>query len=354
MNFVDTRSVFDEDSMMSHFHNMERRRHRRHILSAAAISLSIAGAILLASQFAIAQSKAKDPVRTDDKGKKYVNKIPYDVFFDNPLQVVNNNKTVAPSTETPAETPTEKPKSPAPDASASKSGGTAWQDVIPMAELQGEVKTIRNSLTKAMANPAQYGQNFKVIAQEGAELAALAGIAQEHSEAISWKDKAQYVRDFGAQLNQSAIGLGKENYDKTKIAYQKLTSVLDGSVPADAGDVPTTRPFNEGASRKGLMKRIERAKDWLKQDVNSEAKFKSLSDQIQHEAAILGALGTVITTNGYEYTENDDYQQFAKSLIDGAKDVYGASKEESYDRFKQAIDKINKSCTDCHGLYGNG
>ena len=110
--------------------------------------------------------------------------------------------------------------------------------------------------------------------------------------------------------------MGKENFEKTKSAFQKLTSVLDGSIPADAGEVPQTRPFHEAASRKGLMRRIERAKDWLKQDVNSEAKFKSMPDQIQHEAAILAALASVITTEGYDYTENDDYQQFARSLIE--------------------------------------
>lgn len=340
--------------MMFHFRNGKCCRYQPQLMSLGGLFFAIAAVMLFAGQISLAQNKSKETVRTDEKGKKFVNKIPYDVFFDNPLQVVNSNKSVAPAVETPAETPTEKPTTAAPAATASKSGGHAWQEVIPMEELQSEVKTLRNSLTKSVANPAVYGQNFKMIATEGAEMAALAGIVQEHSESISWKDKAQFVRDFGAQLNQSAVGLGKENFDKTKTAYQKLTSVLDGSVPADAGDVPATRPFNETASRKALMKRIEKAKDWLKQDVNSEAKFKSMSDQIQHESAILAALATVVTTNGYEYTENDDYQQFAKSLIDGAKDVYGASKEEAYDRFKSAIDKINKSCTDCHGLYGNG
>jgi cytochrome c556 len=318
--------------------------------------------MMFLGQIVLAQSKPKDSdvVRVDDKGRKFVNKIPFDVFFDDPLGIVASNKgTVAPSATAPAATVSE-PKSTAatpaatPAAPSAKSDGTAWKDLIPVDELQSEVKLIRNSLTKFMANQGSYKSNFKEIAIEGAEIAALAGIMQSHSESLTWKENAHYVRDFGAELNQSAIGLSKENFDKTKSAFQKLSSVLDGSIPNDAGDVPATRPFNEAASRKGLMKRIERAKNFLQQDVNSEAKFKSLTEQARREAALISALGTVITTSGYEYTADDEYQKHAKSLIDGGKDAAAALQEEAYDRFKQAVDKVNKSCTDCHASYGNG
>ena len=325
---------------------------------------------LVVGQVALSQNPPKrnaatgtsSPVRVDEKGRKFVNQIPYDVFFDNPLELIRNNtNTVTPAADAapkesrpngPSTTSSSKPSVPA--SAATTSTGSEWHQMIPMEELQGEVKSVRNSLTKAMANQGSYNSNFKEIAIDGSELAALAAIVLEHSDSLTWKEKAQYVRDFAGQLSQSAVGLGKDNFEKSKSAFQKLTSVLDGSVPADAGDVPQSRPFNEAASRKGLMKRIERAKNFLKQDVNSEAKFKSLSDQIRREAALISALGTVITTSGYEYTSEDDYQQHAKTLIDGGKEAFLSTQEETYDRFKEAVDKVNKSCTDCHASYGNG
>ena len=351
--------AFDEDSVMSLFCNIQcapQTRFRRQTPQIAFLAL----AIFLAAvhQISFAQSTVIESVnvRVDEKGRKFVNKIPFDVFFDDPLGVVkSNNNTVAAPAEAiipKADTPT--PAATSPSLSTKGGGGIPWQELIPIEELQGEVKTVRNSLNKQMANQGSYNSNFKEIAVDGAEMAALAGIVQEHSESLSWKDKAQYVRDFGAQLSQAAIGLGKDNFDKSRSAFQKLTSVLEGSIPPDAGDVPANRPFNEAASRKGLMKRIEKAKNFLKQDVNSEAKFKSLSDQIRREAALISALGSVITTSGYEYTSDDDYQNHAKTLIDGGKEASSALRDESYDRFKQAVDKVNKSCTDCHASYGNG
>jgi G:T/U-mismatch repair DNA glycosylase/cytochrome c556 len=348
---------FDEDSVMLLFRNVQRAGQssfRKKVSQVRIIRFTILFAAV--SQIAFAQNKIKDSVnvRVDDKGRKFVNKIPFDVFFDDPLGVVKNNNSVA----SPAEAMTQKEDRPTPTTSPTapspKGGSIPWQELIPIEELQGEVKTVRNSLNKQMANQGSYNSNFKEIAVDGAEMAALAGIVQEHAESLSWKDKAKYVRDFGAQLSQSAIGLGKDNFEKTRSAFQKLTSVLEGSIPVDAGDVPSTRPFNEAASRKGLMKRIEKAKNFLKQDVNSEAKFKSLSDQIRREAALISALGSVITTSGYEYTSDDDYQNHAKTLIDGGKEAASALHDESYDRFKQAVDKVNKSCTDCHASYGNG
>ncbi len=340
---------------MSHFRNNEHYSRSSRVCTSSSLVIFAMIAVMGLEMQSLAQSKAKDGAGQsgEEKGRKFVNKIPYDVFFENPLLVVNNNKNSVAPPDAVAAKPPETKMTPDPSNPTPKIGETVWGEVLPIEELQGEIKTIRNSLTKSMSNQGQFNQSFKSIAIDGAELAALAGIVQEHHDSLGWKDKAQFVRDFGAQLNLAAVGLGKENFDKTKSAFQKLSSVLDGSIPADAGEIPTTRPFHETASRKGLMKRIERAKDWLKQDVNSEAKFKSMTDQIRREAAILAALTTVITTTGYDYTENDDYQTYAKSLIDGAQEASVATKDESYEKFRQAIDKVNKSCTDCHGTYGN-
>ena len=302
-------------------------------------------------------------VKSDEKGRKFVNQIPFDVFFDDPLGVIKSNKTAVipqeapvsnnPNEIIPAGGTTPSLSTIARDSGANESG-IQWGELIPVEELQNETKLIRNNMTKSMANQGSYKSNFKEIAIEGAEIAALAGILQSHPDSLTWKDKAHFVRDFGAQMNQSAIGLSKDNFENTRSAFQKLTSVLDGSIPDDAGNVAASRPFHEAAARKGLMKRIERAKNFLQQDVNSEAKFKSLADQARREAAIVSALGTVITTVGYEYTEDDEYQKHARSLIDGGKEAAAALQDEAYDRFKQAVDKVNKSCTDCHASYGNG
>ena len=155
-------------------------------------------------------------------------------------------------------------------------------------------------------------------------------------------------------MSDASSGLGRENFDKTKIAFVKLRMIFDGSIPADAGDIAESRPFQEFAPRKKLMRRIEAGKNLLKQNVNSEARFKSLADQIRHESELIGALTAVMKSKGYDYTDESDFQNFANALIEAAKEASESISNESYEQFKNAIDKMNKSCTDCHGAYGNG
>ena len=81
---------------------------------------------------------------------------------------------------------------------------------------------------------------------------------------------------------------------------------------------------------------------------NSRAK----PDSILHEAGLISTLGKVVTTEGYVSAEEPEYQQFAKLLIEGAQEATGAVKDQNLKKFKDAMDKVNKSCADCHANYG--
>jgi len=232
------------------------------------------------------------------------------------------------------------------------SGGAAWGDYISVDMLQDEVKRIRNRLTSHLGAVGTYNGNYKDIAFEGAVMAALAGIVIENGSDVNWKANAPYIRNFGYDLSQAASGLGKDNYDKSKTAFEKMQSVFSGTVPPDAAKPEPKRPFGDVASRSGLMKRIEKAKNWMKDNIVNDAKLKSETDSILHEAALISTLGKVVTTEGYVSAEEPEYQQFAKLLIEGAQEATGAVKDQNLKKFKDAMDKVNKSCADCHANYG--
>jgi len=314
-----------------------------------------------------AVSKSKEPGRAADDSavaskssssggvRKSSRGIPYDAFFDDPLGEANN-AAVAPSAVAvakPAANAGEPAAKPAADAAkpAANAGGAAWTDYISIDILQDETKKVRNHLTSAMQGPGSYNKECKEIGWDAALLAGLAGIAIEHSEAASWKANAHYVRDFSSDLSNAAVGPGKEYYDKSKAAYEKLAAVFDGSIPADAGEVTPKRPFHESADRAGVMKRIEKASEWLRLNINTEAKLKSEQGNIQHEAMLIAALGKIIATEGYADAEEADYQKYATDLIAGGKEAGAAAKDQNYKQFTESVNKIGKSCTECHPKY---
>ena len=286
-------------------------------------------------------------------GKKSTSGIPYDAFFDDPLAVVADSA-VAPGAVTPAKPEmNEKPVADTPKPAAGK-GELVWSEFLPIDNLQDEVKKARNRLTASLQGQGTYNGNYKDVAVDGNVIAALAGIAIDHSGDVSWKANAPYIRKFGHELAEAASGLGKDNYEKSKTAFEKITAVFNGSIPADAGEVVPKKPFHEVADRGGLMKRIEKAKNWMKDNINTEGKLKDEADSVLHEAQIIATLGKVIATEGYSNTDEEDYRQYANALIEGAQEASTATKDQSFEKFTQSMDKVNKSCDQCHANYGNG
>ena len=287
--------------------------------------------------------------------KKKENEITYDAFFDNPLEVAATQGNVAVTNVGP-------PKNAAPDMEKVKpeetpkaaGGATAWTEILPGEERQGESKKVQNRLKASLQSQGTYNGKYKEIAVDGAVIAGLSGIAIEHSGEFPWKKNAPLIRDYGFELSQAATGLGKDNYEKSKAAYEKLESVFSGSIPPGAPTPVPQRPFSETADRTGLMKRIELARNHLRDNINTEAKLKSETESIVHETLIISSLGKVISTEGYSSADEQEYQQFAESLIGGAKDATAAAKDMSFEKFQNAMNKVNKSCDQCHASYGNG
>ena len=315
---------------------------------------------LLASQND-APSKAapkSDRVASTEHGERAPKKkdgIPYDAFFDEPLNVVKDNTQMVAQTTTkePGATVEKPPEKTVTPATGGGTGGTAWNDMLPADLLQAEAKKVLNRSKAWLQGQGTYNGNYKDIAVDGSVMAALAGVAVETTGEVSWKANAPYIRDFGHELAEASTGLGKDNFEKAKTAFDKIEAIFSGSVPADAKKAAPTRPFHETAGREGLMKRIDKARNWMRDNINTEAKLKSETDSIVHEAMIIATLGKIVSTDGYSSADEQDYQQYANALINGARDAAAAAKDQSFQKFNDAINKVKKSCEQCHQKYGS-
>lgn len=295
-------------------------------------------------------------VTVDADGRKWIDDIPYDVFLDDPLAEANNTAAVAMNnTPKPAgsgDTPAAEPEAGPKPAATAAAGGDSWKEFISMEQLLAETKRIRNHLTSSLQSQGTYNGNYKELQVDGAVLAALANVIAEHPEDVSWKANTRFIREYGLQLSESSKALGKDAYDKSQTASEKVIAVLDGN--GGDGDFPAERPFGEVANRAGVMKRIEKASEWMRANINSESKFKAEIEQIRNEATIISVLGKVAAHPSYESATEEDYAKYAKDLVNGAREAVGSAQDQSFMKFQDAINKINKACTDCHANYGNG
>jgi len=296
-------------------------------------------------------------VHTDASGRKWIGgKVPYDVFYDDPLAIANNTQQVSTATPTSsgdAAAPAANTASPtaAADAKPAAGGSDDWKAVIGKAHLEAEAKKIRNRLTDSLQSIGKYNGNYKEIQVEGAVLAAIGAIAIEHPEAVSWKANAKHIRDLGGKIEQASQGLGKKPYDETNAAFEQLVSILDGNKPADAGDSADKAPFHEVADRAGLMKRMDRSFNYMKKQVTTDAIFKSSAEEVAHETMLLAAMSKVVSVPGYLSSEEDQYKKHATTLIDACMEMEKAVQEQNFKNFGDALSRVQKKCDECHVDY---
>ncbi|MFM7864300.1 MAG: hypothetical protein ACKPHU_08820, partial [Planctomycetaceae bacterium] len=177
-----------------------------------------------------ARQRGRNEVWTDEKGQKWFGNVPMDAFFDQPWEVASNSTaTGAPSatTEMAAEQPGEKtaetvaattpPAEPAPtaaptsEAPAAAGAADSWDQLLPLADLDEEIKSIRNFLQETVSSVGNYNSSMMMIPPKVATLAALAEVARKRQESVSWKDDAAWVRDLAKKMNESPLQRGPKD-----------------------------------------------------------------------------------------------------------------------------------------------
>ncbi|WP_437190772.1 cytochrome c [Planctomicrobium sp. SH527] len=318
---------------------------------------------------------------TGGKETKWIGTIPYDVFYDQPLVIAANSAStgtvpalpagnaIAAATTSPTSpsatqaspampaTPAESmPATPAatPSANAPMGAAANWAEVIPMPILVEEIKLLRTQLTGNLQTVATYNKSFKSISLDSAVLAALAGLAEVHPEALNWKDKAHFVRDLASEISSSASGTGRDAFTKSKEPFDKLTIILDGG-KAPEMESKAGAPFADNIYVADMMKRIEHSFTGLKSNFNTPARLKEDPQLIERELRLLTALGTMMTDRSYDSAEEENYQKLANQFIGGTKDALTAAKSGDLEGYQAALNKAQTSCAECHQQYrGNG
>jgi len=299
-----------------------------------------------------------------DNGRKYVDGIPYDVFFDRPLTVAAENTTpsqpipavtmnpASPDTSPGAMNPSQPATTP-PTEPAAGGDGVDWQTIITQERLLEEITRLRNTLTANLNSVGNFNRELLNIKIDGATLAALAGIATEHSGDFTWKDKAHFVRDLSSEIAIAAESRGRPAFEEAEKAFLNIVEILNGGSPAELPESDTETVFSDVADRNLLMQKIRSHNDWLRTTVSNENELKSEKDQAIARAALLRALGQVVHEEDYVFADEEEYQKYCRELIDGAGQMLKGAEGEDFGEFQAGFELLNKSCNDCHPVYLN-
>jgi hypothetical protein len=309
--------------------------------------------------------KAKNKKKSESGKGQQIGEIPLDawpeVWFKQPLSVVaESGPAVAPAAiNAAADAKPEVGQTPAESVrngkeSGSPGGPAQWATIITGEDLADETKSIKNSLTPNLQDKGRYDSKYKEIQVDAATLAVVAGVASDVPEAPSWKANAKYIRDVSSQIANDSKANGEQFYRKAREGYDKLDALLSGSKPPGLEESADSVNFSEVAKRLHLMKRMDRAANWMKTEVNSEAIFKKQSGRVAHEGAIWSLLGRVIATADYADHDDPEYIKSAETVSQSGRDIQEAVKNDDFKAYTEARDRALKACNKCHEVFKNG
>ncbi|WP_145370937.1 cytochrome c [Maioricimonas rarisocia] len=295
---------------------------------------------------------------------KWINDIPYDVFYDRPLEVAADGTVVGPTTPppspvtpqpepdmSPGDTP---PTTPAGDSGDEGGAGIDWVAVAPVETLAEEMTVLRNRLTANLNTVATYNRNIDQISIDATVLGAIAAVLTVHPEESRWDENAKFIRDLAYDVWISADGTGSKAFRATQEPFEAILTILSGGPPPPGRESDDVVPFGDIVDRGDMMRRIEISFNSLKANVNTADRLAEGTEDAIRELTVLSMFGAMMQTEGYDSADEPNYRRYAGNFVDGSTAARQAVQTQDFDGFSAALNKIQTSCGECHGEYRSG
>ncbi|QDT37280.1 hypothetical protein [Stratiformator vulcanicus] len=242
---------------------------------------------------------------------------------------------------------------------SSTAGGSAlsssnWGDAVSMTVLTEEISSLSNDLAAVLISVGSYNRGYEQVQLGGEVLAAMCDIVAAHPESVSWKADALLARDRGTAVAAEATGSGRSKFAPTQLAFEQFSSILNNNRPPGLPEPDADLPRSEIAARGQLMQRMDAAFSRLRQASGDSSGFAANSEELAHEAAVLGLLMKYTTGGDYADVEVAPYRSTAAKLIDASDEAASAAAIEQHAAFKSAVIAIEATCTECHQQYRFG
>ncbi|MHC4877824.1 MAG: hypothetical protein ACYTGL_15290 [Planctomycetota bacterium] len=307
-------------------------------------------------------TKSKATANASESGPREIDGIPFDVFFDRPLEVAADSTTGASpgiamtqpgaATDAAADTTDSAAASEAPAAAA-----VSWSTLISAEAINDEVRFLRNEMQSRLTNMGAYKRSTLEIPVFGSSIAFFAEIAARHDGDISWKENAKYIRVLGTRISDvssSAQGQTRNSYDEVNDAFLTINEILNNNTPAELPEVEDESPdFADFAEMTYLMKRVERGQQWMQTNTGSESGFNDKAATAIRETAVLAAMSEAFKAEGYGYNEDEEFTGYLDILRDAGTGMKKAVEEKDFSKYDELRSQAGQQCTQCHSVYKN-
>lgn len=272
-------------------------------------------------------------------------------------QVVVNVRLESVADDAPKENPT--PERPSPRATeTARVSPPHWSKVISRKTVYLETAAATQDLMQSFANkePLRRG-GYKIVRRRATELAMLLGIVAQYDKegAFRWsRDEAAMGRDNWATLAREKEMQGGGLLELLK-AMSDIQEKLKqpGDLDNDAhksNDVVTD--WAKVCDRVPLMETLnELYIEELTPRTSDQKEFAVANERVKQHAEIMAAIATVLYQPSMPESDDKDYRDFAKSLMEHSRRLAAAGEQGDFTEAKHHMRMISNACSQCHEMY---
>jgi serine/threonine protein kinase len=229
---------------------------------------------------------------------------------------------------------------------------SSWSKVISPTTIEDQIKAVRQDLYQQLqGQPDLQGVRRREVHSDLNQLAMLFGIVNEYDEAIRWKRQASTMRFRLARAARLSKVGGKAVYQMAQQSLHELDLVLAGDLKEPALESDEFI-WSDVCERVPLMQWMNTVyMDEFESHVSKQDDFRDNRDRVRRHAELVAGIATVLLQEGMESSDDDDYRDLAKSLLQHARKLKQAAEENEYETSRLQVTLISHTCSNCHELY---
>jgi hypothetical protein len=272
-----------------------------------------------------------------------------DAFFEDAREKLEGER---PDYRTDNTTPTNQSQQDAPTIAPHSNGASQWSKLIDAETIETEIKRLAQAVAQDVTSPSEFkGGAYQACRRHFSVLATLFAIAAEYDGEVRWQDAAPTLRNLFTRAGYNCKVGTDQTYQEAAQRKQDLADLVSGSRPR-AAEAEREAEWGQVTDRPPLMQRLniaheERLTKWLA----NEREFGRNLEDVRHEAQIVASIAEVIGREGFDYWDDEQYAEYARTLRQAATDVAAAVELENFQNAREAGNRMTKACADCHDGY---
>lgn len=234
---------------------------------------------------------------------------------------------------------------------ATTDGAGPWDNLISATSIEDEIKRVKLHYDSVVTQPGP----FKSGGYEEARLdlmimSSLFAIISEYDGDVRWKKDAAVARDLLGRTAFNCNAGTTQVFNEARARKDDLQDLMSGT-GLRGSKSEGANDWTAIADRSPLMEYAEALKESLREATNNADAVRAEPNDVRRPAELLAVLGRILTQEGMDDADDDDYVALSALMTKAALGVTRGLELDDYDAIGKAVGAVTQSCDACHEQY---